>query len=123
MDHREASVIELRDPGTTVVPVRSQMRPGRVHSREGHGRHEHMPDDHEFFDEIVSVAHAAEIIVAGPGTAKTAFVRYVREHHPDFAERVVRVDTVDHPGHSELVAHAREAFKGIDQMIGDPAAH
>ncbi len=77
-------------------------------------------DDHDFFDEIAQeLTGIHEVLIAGPGNAKTAFDTYINKRHVELASRVVGVETLDHPTDGELLAHARESFHAIDQLRGN----
>ena len=57
-----------------------------------------------------------EVLSAGPGNAKTAFETYIAARYVDLANRVVGIETLDHPTDAELLAHARNYFTAIDQL-------
>jgi hypothetical protein len=61
------------------------------------------------------------VLVTGPGLAKTEFVKYVARHDPALLERIVAVETVDHPSDGALVAHARAYFRGADRTTPQKA--
>ena len=52
----------------------------------------------------------------GPGNAKTAFMTYVGERHPDTARQIIGVETQSHPSDAELLAWAKKYFKAVDQL-------
>ena len=57
---------------------------------------------------------------AGPGTAKLAFTRYAKDRHPEFAAKVVGIETLDHPAVRTLVAHLASAawHQRLDSLPG-----
>ena len=120
LDHREARVASFSLGTSRIFEVHSHSPERRIHrkAREiGSGK---AADDHDFFDEIVdSLAGIHEVLIAGPGNAKTAFETYVNSRHVEFAKRVVGIETLDHPTDGELLAHARTAFNAIDQLGGN----
>ncbi len=117
LDHQHCRVICFSGEESTLNEVRSENGTGRIHNKSGAPGSGHAADDHKFFDEIVhQVGAVPKVIVAGPGTAKNAFVSYVQKRHRHFAERVASVETVDHPTDGELLAHARRSFKAVDQL-------
>ena len=76
-------------------------------------------DQKEFFDSIAKpLAGADEILVLGPGTAKTHFLKHVHKHGPTLEAKIVGVETADHPSPGQIVAHARQYFRAKDQMLG-----
>ena len=117
LDHRDARVIAYSGETSTESHIRSDEPEQRVHHKAGSIGSGHAADDHRFFDEIAeSLAGIREVLIAGPGNAKTAFQTYIEDHHVDLAKRVVGIETVDHPTDPELLAHARKSFTSIDQL-------
>ncbi len=120
LDHVQARIFEFNPTEADKIKVTAHDHDGRGHhlhrkagSRDGH-REE---DNHEFFDDIVkAMSDAREWIVCGPGTARTAFVGYVQARHATVAERIVDVETVDHPTDGELLDLARRRARAIDRM-------
>ena len=61
---------------------------------------------------------AGEILVVGPGTAKLELLKHVQRHHRALADKIVGVETVDHPTDKQLVSLARKYFQAEDRMRG-----
>ena len=119
LDHRQAQVIAYSPSEVDKTVVRHHGGQRHIHHRAGSVGAGHATDDAGFFDEIVAAAgDTAEILVVGPGTAKTAFRRHLDARHRAIAKRVVGVETVDHPGDGELLAFARRYFLKVDRMLG-----
>ena len=117
LDHREARVVGFSVGKSQAVEIHSQSPERRLHRKSGVPGSGHAADDHRFFDEIgEALTDGREVLITGPGTAKTAFERYVQERHPGVARRVVGVETLDHPSEGELLAYARKYFKRVDQL-------
>ena len=84
----------------------------RIHHKANEVGSGKAADDHGFFDRIVvGLVDVREILITGPGNAKTAFMTYVKDRHPDVAGRVVGTETLDHPTDPQLLAHAKMYFK------------
>ena len=78
------------------------------------------PEDPKYFDEVVAAfGNAREILITGPGLAKTAFRKHVEKRHPQVAKRIVGIESTDHPSNGELVAFARKYFKRVDALRGN----
>ncbi|MEO7370986.1 MAG: translational machinery protein, partial [Ilumatobacteraceae bacterium] len=117
MDHREARIASFSVGKDDLIEVHSHSANRNIHRKSGSIDSGHAPDDHDFFDRIAAaLVDTAEVLIAGPGNAKTAFESYIGERHVDLAHRVVGVETLDHPTDPELLAHARRAFTAIDQL-------
>ena len=54
----------------------------------------------------------------GPGNAKLELVRHLDRHQPAVGEKVLGVETVDHPTDAQLVVYARKYFLAKDRMLG-----
>lgn len=67
-----------------------------------------------------AVADAQEMLVVGPGRAKSDFMAFLRAHHPERAARVVAVETAGSPNDGQLVAHARAHFHHAQADPGAP---
>lgn len=117
MDHRAAKVIGFSLDIAETVEVHSQREDSKLHRKSGKPGTGKATDDHRFFEEIaVALNGVREVLVTGPGTAKTAFQSFLADRHPDVARRVTGVETLDHPSDRELLDHARRYFKRIDQL-------
>ena len=120
LDHREARVASFSVDRTGATEIHSHSPDRRIHWKAGSIGSGHAPDDHTFFDEIAgALAGIHEVLIAGPGNAKTAFESYIQEKHPLLAARVVGVEAMDHPTDGELLASARKSFVAIDQLGKD----
>jgi len=73
----------------------------------------------QFYDGVVAaIGDAREVLITGPGTAKTEFQRLLQNRHPQVAKRVVGVEALDHPSDSELLSFGRQYFKRVDALLG-----
>jgi hypothetical protein len=73
--------------------------------------HEHPADAAHFYHDVAEALHSAEeILVVGPAKAKLGFVKHAHLHDKAVAEKIVGVETVDHPTDAQLVAYTREYF-------------
>ena len=117
LDHLNATVIAFSSDRSETIEIHSQSPNRQLHRKSGVPGSGHAPDDVEFFERVVEAVDAVrEILVTGPGTAKTAFTRYVDQRHPRLARRVVGTEALDHPSDGELLAYARKYFTRVDQL-------
>ncbi len=87
--------------------------------RETHHRGGELHEQKEYFESVAkTVADVEEILVLGPGTAKTQFLKHVHAREPKLEQRIVGVETADHPTAGQIVAHARAYFLAKDKMLG-----
>ena len=119
LDHLRAVVIDFSVDADHVHLVASSTEERQVHRKSGavgSGKH---GEDRAFFDGIVeALGDARDVLVVGPGLAKQSFVRDLQHRHPKWHERVVGVETMDHPKIDELLASARRYFKRVDSLRG-----
>lgn len=117
LDHREATIIGYSLDDKDVAQVHSDREGRRIHRHAGAVDSGKAADDHHFFDEIAThLAGIREILVVGPGNAKTAFAKYLGERHPATAKCVLAVEAADHPTEGQLLDHARRFFRRVDQL-------
>jgi len=77
----------------------------------------HAPAERRFLDAVAAaLASAGEILVVGPGGAKSELQKHLVAHAPATAKKIVAIEAMDHPTERELVAHARRFFKLADRM-------
>lgn len=118
LDHSEAHVLHF-----TREDVEKKLVHGKAHRQLHHKRGSETDGraalDTAFYGKVVeALAGAGEILVVGPGSAKTEFVKYLDGHAPAMRKLVVAVETVDHPTDGQLLAFARQHFRAIDRMRG-----
>jgi stalled ribosome rescue protein Dom34 len=120
LDHVDAVVISYTERESREQTVRSELPPRRAHSDPGQSGSGHVRDNVELFEGVVRViGDVPEVLIVGPGLAKTSFERYVRKHHPLLAGHIVGVETVDHPTAGQLLKFGKQYFHAVDQLLGD----
>lgn len=119
LDHLNAKVIDFTVAEQHVQIVHSESDHRQVHRKSGapgSGKH---AEDRAYFDAIVNaLGDARDVLVAGPGMAKQAFMKDLEHRYPDWARRVVGVETMDHPSVDQLLVAARRYFKRVDNLRG-----
>jgi len=58
------------------------------------------------------------VLVVGPGSAKLAFIKHVHKHHHALDDKIVGVETVDHPTDKQLVGYIRKYLHAEGRMRG-----
>lgn len=120
LDHFHGTVIDFSIDHANTVKVRSELEAPQVHMKSGPQGSGHLPEDVDFYAQVVAaIGDAAEVVVVGPGVAKTAFKKFVEERFPHVAERIVGVETVDHPTDGQLLAFGRSYVRRVDNLLGD----
>lgn len=120
LDHLHAVVVLVAPDAHRVVKIDTSRDDKRIRRRSGQPGTGRAPIDHEFFAAVADAidANGSDVLIAGPGTAKLDFRRWLVEHRPTVAVRIAGVETVDHPSEGELVAFCRREFRRRDQLAG-----
>jgi stalled ribosome rescue protein Dom34 len=111
LDHAEAHILHFNAESSESATLKSHTRYPK-HSRSG-DKHA-MPDPHFYAGIAAALADAKEILITGPGQEKVAFAKHLEYHLPGTADKVVGVETVDHPTDPQLLAYARKYFLKVD---------
>ena len=122
LDHAEAHIMHIsrEDIESSVV------RPAKPHQKLHHKRgmdkggavgSGRTAEDQSFYHEIVEALKGAqEILVVGPASAKLNLIKHIQNHDQQMIDKVIGVETVDHPADGQLVAYARKYFIAADRM-------
>lgn len=88
----------------------------------------HPDDERRFFADVLAALEGDEsILLMGPSVTKLRLLRYAQEKAPAVANRVVGVETADHPTDRQIIAHVLHYFHGdlprllspLDAAVGD----
>ncbi|MGE0724174.1 MAG: translational machinery protein [Alphaproteobacteria bacterium] len=117
LDHREARVFHFNADAAEKETLRPHDRHPHLHHRAGTLGAGKQAADRDYLQSIVdAVSEAGEIAVFGPGSAKSELMAHMRARVPTVAEKVVHVETVDHPTDRQIVAQARRYFRHADRL-------
>ncbi len=73
--------------------------------------------DRDYFDEVCKALEGVqEWLLTGPSAAKDEMSSYLHTFRPGFEEKLLAVETADHPTDGQLLDHARRFFKVADRM-------
>ncbi len=121
LDHFHGTVIDFSIDDANTVKVRSKLEAAQVHTKSGSLGSGHLAEDVDFYAQVVAaIGGASEVVVVGPGLAKTAFKKFVEERFPHVARRIVGVETMDHPTDGQLLAFARTYVRRVDNLLQHP---
>jgi stalled ribosome rescue protein Dom34 len=102
---------------------REHMQAQRIKSRTHHKHQGKADDSAAFFADVARALNGThEVLLTGPGLARTQFRDWCSSHLPSAADAVVDSVAADHPSDAQLVALARQYFRKFDAMAGDPAS-
>lgn len=113
LDHTEAHVVQFD---------REHVEAQRIKSRSHHKHQGKATDNAAFFADIATALNGAhEVLLAGPGLARTQLRDWVTSHQPTVAKAIVDSVPADHPSDAQLVALAKQYFKRFDTLGADPS--
>ncbi|PKO92128.1 MAG: translational machinery protein [Betaproteobacteria bacterium HGW-Betaproteobacteria-1] len=117
LDHQEAHVIQFNADTHENSTITTRSKHGHVHQKAGVVGSGHAAADQNYLHEVAAaVAGCGEILIVGPGTGKLELIKHMNRHDPAIAEKVVGVETVDHPSDGQLLAYAKKYFLRVDNM-------
>jgi len=117
IDHHQARVFHFDMGEANAEKFHPHNASVHLHHKSGANGTGHEEMEPAFIRETMSaVSGAGEILVIGPGSAKTEFVSLIEKHDPKLRARIFGVETVDHPGDEQIVAYARRFFKPVDGL-------
>lgn len=122
IDHAEAHVMHISPDDVESSIVRPKNPHQQIHHKSGadkggavgSGR---TAEDQQYYHEVVEALKGAqEILVVGPASAKLHLIKHINNHDKNVSDKVIAVETIDHPSDAQLVAYARKYFVAADRM-------
>ena len=118
IDHHEARILDFNADAADEQIIHPLHPPRHLHHKAGSASGTHTTDEPEFYRDVASaLVGAKEILVAGPSSAKTEFVKHLAKHAPQLLDRVRRIETLARVTDGELLAEARRFFTAEDRML------
>jgi stalled ribosome rescue protein Dom34 len=113
MDHQNAHVLMFD---------REHVQAERIKSRNTHSHQGKHADSKSYFAAISHELEGVhEVLLTGPGNARTEFRSWCEEHAKGCAHAIVDSLASDHPTDPQLVAMGRKYFTQFDKMAADPS--
>jgi stalled ribosome rescue protein Dom34 len=117
VDHLHARVIRVSGHVRHTVELEGTSSERRLHRKSGVPGSGRRGPDRGLLEQIAAALDdAREIVIAGPGTAKTELRDYLDDEHPAIARKVIAVETVDHPSDPQLVEWAEQRFLRAERL-------
>lgn len=117
IDHKEAHVLHFTQETAESEIIQTQSTHPHLHIKSGIPGSGHAPENIHFFNDIANaIKDAREILIVGPGFEKLEFMKHLMKHQHAVAEKVLSMETVDHPTDRQILAHARKYFMKADRM-------
>ena len=118
LDHSAAHVMHISPDDVEKSVVHPAKPHTHLHAKSGAVGSGRQAEDKSYYHAIVEALKGAqEILVVGPAQAKLQLIKHIHAHDHDMANKVVGVETVDHPSDAQLVAYARKYFEAKDRML------
>lgn len=117
LDHNEARIFHIEKDRFDETVIHPEKPHRHLHRKSGPGAvsGRRFTGDPAFYEEITkSLAESEEILVLGPSTAKLELLKHMQKHNHGVSDRVLGVETVDHPSDRQIVAYARHYFEVKD---------
>jgi stalled ribosome rescue protein Dom34 len=112
IDHQESRLFHVHPVTTADGVILAPQHHVQRHSKGTAQSREHL---HRFFADVARGLDGVDaILLVGPSSAKLEFFRYVQQHERRLEQRVVGIETADHPTDAQLVAQARSYFEASD---------
>ena len=118
LDHSEAHVMHITADDVEKSIIHPTKPHKHLHPKSGALGSGRPAEDKNYYHAIVeALAGAQEILVVGPAQAKLQLIKHIHAHDQVMADKVVGVETIDHPSDGQLVAYARKYFVAKDRML------
>ena len=118
IDHQEAHVMFLSKDASEAEIIKSKSTHTHLHHKANEIGSGKVALDSKYLHSVMqAVNESKEILILGPGSAKLELIKHAHQHDAKIAEKIVGVETVDHPSDKEILAHARKFFYKVDRMI------
>ncbi len=116
VDQHEAKVFEFSAAeGVTEKGVSSPRYHFNNRIKSEAGTKVHDQDAQHYFHEIATALKgSSQVLIVGPSIAKLQLLRWLHTHDQQLEQKVVGVETVDHPTDRQLLAFAHKAFQRVD---------
>ena len=117
IDHKEAHVLYF-DASKNAL-IKSESTHAHLHHKANAVGSGNSPEDSKFFHGVIAaVADVNEILIVGPGSAKSELLKHAVQHDPAIAKKIIGVETVDHPSDGQVLAFAKKYFHRVDALLG-----
>jgi hypothetical protein len=121
LDHHQAHVMHITPEDVEKSVIHPDKPHAHLHSKRGAVGSGKQPEDQAYYHAIVEALQGAqEILVVGPAQAKLQLIKHIHSHDHGMSDKIVGVETVNHPSDAQLVAHARSYFVAKDRMLAQP---
>ena len=119
IDHPEAHILYLAVDGATHDVIRPILPPRRLYLKSG--TENEIAAASEFYRAIIdALGDAKAVLIAGPSTAKTDFVKFLHQNSPQTLERVWGIETLARVTDHQLLTEGRRYFAKAERPTEAP---
>ena len=119
LDHAQAHVMHISLDDVEKSIIHPSNPHAHLHAKSGTVGAGRKAEDQAYYHAIAdALAGASEILIIGPAQAKLQLVKHIHTHDHGLVDKLVGVETVDHPSDAQVVAYARKYFVAKDRMLG-----
>ena len=117
IDHKESRIFHVHPGATDETMILAPKHHVHRQSKRQEEARERPHDMHRFFADVARTLDGVDaILIVGPSSAKLEFFRYVYQHERRLEQRVVGIETADHPTGGQIVARAMSCFEASSQL-------
>ncbi len=117
LDHVNAIVIGFERESSETQRIKHSGGESHLHHRRGTVGSGHAAEDPDYYESIVAALRdVTEVLVVGPANAKLELVKHIHKRHHELVDRLMGVETLDHPSEGQLLKFAREYFLAADRL-------
>ena len=118
LDSEIAKIFALNVSGIEKSSLKKGGMDHHLHNKKDNPGDSHL--DHFFRDLAAKIHLADELLILGPGRAKSDFRNYLEVHeHTKLFKKIVGFENSDHPTDNQIFATARQFFKTYD-LFNEP---
>jgi stalled ribosome rescue protein Dom34 len=117
LDHAEAHVMHFNRKDVEKQVVLPAIPHQQLHVKSGKMGVGRVAEDQKYYHDVAQALEgASEVLVVGPASAKLELIKHIHAHDKELVDKIIGVETVDHPTDGQIVAYARKYFVAKDQM-------
>ena len=124
LDHAEAHVMHFSPEEVDKQLILPADPHKNLHIKSGKMGSGKAKEDQKYYHDIAQALEgASEVLVVGPANAKLQLIKHIHAHDHGLVDKIIGVETVDHPTDAQVVAYARKYFVAKDQMLFQAAVN
>ncbi len=117
IDHQEAHVIQFNADASESEIIKTKSKHPHLHQKSGILGSGNTGTDQNYLHEVIlAVSKANEILIVGPGSAKLELLKHANKHDATVSEKIIGIETVDHPSDGQLLTYAKKYFIRVDNL-------